>query len=177
MKRIDISKNEYAAFYATYMEEAGDEDLYEDLEISLHSFIRFVQNIPMDKFDYRYADGKWTIKEIIQHVIDTERVFSYRALRISRNDKTPLPGFDENQFSENTNANDRHLQSLLTELSIVRQGTLALFKSFSNEQLKRIGIASNNEISVRALGFIIIGHQKHHQKVFEEKYLDAKENS
>lgn len=171
MKGTEIPENEYSEFYATYIKVAGNGDLHEDLEISLHDFIRFVQDIPMDKFDYRYAQGKWTIKEIIQHIIDAERVFSYRALRISRNDKTPLPGFDENDFVENTNANDRHLQSLLTELSIVRQSTLALFKSFSEEQLKRIGIASNNEISVRAIGFIIIGHQNHHKKVFQERYL------
>ena len=171
MKGTEIPENEYSEFYATYIKAAGNGDLHEDLEISLHDFIRFVQDIPMDKFDYRYAQGKWTIKEIIQHIIDAERVFSYRALRISRNDKTPLPGFDENDFVENTNANDRHLQSLLTELSIVRQSTLALFKSFSGEQLKRIGIASNNEISVRAIGFIIIGHQNHHKKVFQERYL------
>lgn len=171
MKGTEIPENEYSEFYATYIKAAGNGDLHEDLEISLHDFIRFVQDIPMDKFDDRYAQGKWTIKEIIQHIIDAERVFSYRALRISRNDKTPLPGFDENDFVENTNANDRHLQSLLTELSIVRQSTLALFKSFSEEQLKRIGIASNNEISVRAIGFIIIGHQNHHKKVFQERYL------
>ena len=171
MKRTDIPENEYSIFNATYINAAGEGNLYEDLEISLHDFIRFVQDIPMDKFDYRYADGKWTIKEIIQHVIDTERIFSYRALRISRNDITALPGFDENDYALNTNANDRHLQSLLTELSIVRQSTLALFKSFSEEQIKRIGIASNNEISVRAIGFIIIGHQKHHQKVYKERYL------
>lgn len=171
MKVTDIPENEYSIFNATYINAAGEGNLYEDLEISLHDFIRFVQDIPMDKFDYRYAEGKWTIKEIIQHVIDTERIFSYRALRISRNDITALPGFDENDYALNTNANDRHLQSLLTELSIVRQSTLALFKSFSEEQIKRIGIASNNEISVRAIGFIIIGHQKHHQKVFKERYL------
>jgi hypothetical protein len=171
MKRTDIPKNEYSVFNATYIKAAGDGDLYEDLEISLHNFIRFVQDIPMDKFDYRYADDKWTIKEIIQHIIDTERVFSYRALRISRNDKTALPGFEQNDYVANTEADKRHLQSLLTELSIVRQGTLALFKSFSEEQLKRIGVASNHEISVRAIGFIIIGHQKHHQTVFQERYL------
>lgn len=171
MKQTDIPENEYSVFNATYIKASGDENLYEDLEISLHDFIRFVQDIPMDKFDYRYAEGKWTIKEIIQHIIDTERVFAYRALRISRNDKTPLPGFDENNFALNTDANNRHLQGLLTELSIVRQSTLILFKSFSEEQLRRIGIASNHEISVRAIGFIIIGHQKHHQKVFQERYL------
>ncbi|MEO8253604.1 MAG: DinB family protein [Flavobacterium sp.] len=171
MKAKDIPENEYSIFNATYIKAAGDGDLYEDLEISLHDFIRFVQDIPMDKFDFRYAEGKWTIKEIIQHIIDTERIFNYRALRISRNDITALPGFEQNDYVANTEANKRHLQSLLTELSIVRQGTLALFKSFSEEQLKRIGIASNNEISVRAIAFIIIGHQKHHQTVFKERYL------
>ena len=125
----------------------------------------------MDKFDYRYDEGKWTIKEIIQHLIDSERVFSYRALRISRNDKTPLPGFDENSFVENTNSNQRSLQGLLTEMAVVRQATLSLFSSFSVEQLERIGMASNHQISVRAIGFIIIGHQEHHQKIFQERYL------
>jgi uncharacterized damage-inducible protein DinB len=146
-------------------------NLIEELEICLHDFIKFVQNIPMDKFDFRYAEGKWTIKEIIQHLIDAEHVFSYRALRISRNDKTPLPGFNENDYVDNTNANARSIQGLLTEFSALRQSTLLLFKSFSEEQLKRMGIASNADVSVRAIGFIIIGHQKHHQKVFQERYL------
>ncbi len=171
MNSNQLPVNEYSKFQATYINAAMNVELIEELEISLHDFIRFVQNIPMDKFDYRYAEGKWTIKEIIQHIIDSERVFSYRALRISRNDKTPLPGFDENNYVDNTNANKRGLQELLTELSAVRHATLLLFKSFSDEQLARMGIASENEISVRAIGFIIIGHQKHHQKVFEERYL------
>ncbi len=92
-------------------------------------------------------------------------------MRISRNDKTPLPGFDENDYVDNTNANERNLQGLLTEMAVVRQATLSLFNSFSKEQLMRIGTASNTSISVRAIGFIMIGHQKHHQKVFEERYL------
>lgn len=171
MNSNQLPVNEYSKFQATYINAAMNVELIEELEISLHDFIRFVQNIPMDKFDYHYAEGKWTIKEIIQHIIDSERVFSYRALRISRNDKTPLPGFDENNYVDNTNANKRGLQELLTELSAVRHATLLLFKSFSDEQLARMGIASENEISVRAIGFIIIGHQKHHQKVFEERYL------
>jgi uncharacterized damage-inducible protein DinB len=156
---------------ATWVKAAGEVNLMEELEISLHDFIRFVQNIPMDKFDYRYAEGKWTIKEIIQHIIDTERIFAYRALRISRNDLTPLPGFDENIFAENTSANSRTIQDLLTEFSAVRQSNLLLFKSFSDEQFKRMGTASENPISVRAIGFILIGHQKHHQKIFKERYL------
>ena len=171
MNSNQLPVNEYSQFNATYINALDNVELLEELEISLHDFIRFVREIPMDKFDYRYAEGKWTIKEIIQHIIDSERVFSYRALRISRNDKTPLPSFDENNYVDNTNANKRGLQELLTELSAVRHATLLLFKSFSDEQLARMGIASENEISVRAIGFIIIGHQKHHQKVFEERYL------
>ena len=171
MNSNQLPVNEYAKFYSPYINALQNVELIEELEICLHDFIRFVQNIPMDKFDFRYAEGKWTIKDIIQHLIDAERVFSYRAMRISRNDKTPLPGFEENDYVENTNANGRSIQDLLTELSAVRQSTLLLFKSFSEEQFGRIGVASNAEVSVRAIGFIIIGHQKHHQKVFQERYL------
>ncbi len=166
-----ITENEYASFFATYIKPVENINVLDELEICLHDFIKFVQNIPMGKFDYRYAEGKWTIKEIIQHLIDCERIFSYRALRISRNDQTPLPGFDENHYVENTKANNRDIKDLLSELSGVRQSTIMLFKSFSNEQLIRMGIASNNPISCRAFGYIIVGHQKHHQKVFEERYL------
>lgn len=171
MMASQLLENEYSGRFATYIQEAGNVNLIEELEISLHDFIKFVQNIPMDKFDYRYAEGKWTIKEIIQHIIDTERIFAYRALRFSRNDKTALPGFEENDYVDNTNANARGLQDLLTEFSAVRHSNLLFYKSLSEEQLKRVGTASNNQISVRALGFIIIGHQKHHQKVFQERYL------
>ena len=171
MKSTQLPENEYASFYAPYINALGEVNLMEELEISLHDFIHFVQNIPMDKFDYRYTEGKWNIKEIIQHVIDTERIFAYRALRISRNDETPLPGFDENHYVDNTEATNRSIQDLLTEFSAVRHTNLFLFKSLSDDQLRRIGIASNAAVSVRAIGFIMIGHQKHHQKVFEEKYL------
>jgi uncharacterized damage-inducible protein DinB len=125
----------------------------------------------MDKFDYRYAEGKWTIKDILQHLIDTERIFAYRALRFSRNDLTPLSSFDENEYVIEAKANRRSIQELLTELAVVRQATLSLFKTFSEEELLRIGTASSKPISVRALGFVIIGHQNHHQRFFEERYL------
>ena len=171
MKPSQLSKTEFAPFYQPYISLANEADLVEELEISVHEFIKFVQNIPMDKFDYRYAEGKWTIKDIIQHLIDSERVFAYRALRIARNDKTPLPGFEENTFANEANGNKRNLQNLLTELALVRQSTIMLFKNFSDEILLRTGTASEKQVSVRALGFIIIGHQKHHQKVFQERYL------
>jgi uncharacterized damage-inducible protein DinB len=171
MRSDQLPVNEYAKFYSGYIQALENVQLIEELEISIHDFIKFVQNISMDKFDFRYAEGKWTIKDIIQHLIDAERVFSYRALRISRNDKTPLPGFEENDYVDNANANDRSIQDLLAEFSAVRQSTLFLFKSFSQEQLGRMGTASNADVSVRAIGFIIIGHQKHHQKIFKERYL------
>lgn len=171
MNSNQLPKNEYSRFNATYIESLDNVNLIEELEICLHDFIRFVQDIPMDKFDYRYAEGKWTIKDIIQHIIDAERIFSYRALRISRNDKTPLPGFEENDYVNNTDANSRTIQSLLTEMAAVRQSTLLLFKSFTEEQLQLMGTASEHQISVRAIGFVIIGHQKHHQRIFKERYL------
>lgn len=172
MKISQLQSNEYSQFYANYVALVSDEySLLEELEISVHRLVKFVREIPMDKFDYRYAEGKWTIKDILQHLVDAERVFAYRALCFARNDKTELPGFEEDDYVIEANANKRSIQDLLTELLIVRQSSLALFKSFNDEQLMRIGTASNNPMSVRALGFIIIGHQNHHQRVFEERYL------
>lgn len=172
MKISQLQPDEYGQFYANYLAQVSDEyNLVEELEISVHRLVKFVREIPMDKFDYRYAEGKWTIKDILLHLIDAERIFAYRALRFARNDKTELPGFEENSYVDEANANKRSIQDLLTELLVVRQASLSLFKSFSEEQLLRKGIASNHPISVRALGFIIVGHQNHHQRVFEERYL------
>lgn len=172
MKTSQLLPSEFAPFYANYISMAGQEAvLIDDLEISVHEFIKFVQNIPLDKYDYRYAEGKWTIKDIIQHLMDSERIFAYRALRIARNDKTPLASFEENDYAAVAGANERSIRDLLTELAIVRQSSIALFKTFNEDALMKMGIASGHDISVRALGFIIIGHQKHHQKIFAERYL------
>jgi uncharacterized damage-inducible protein DinB len=172
MKSNQLQSNEYAGYYAPYVQSVSNEyTLIEELEISVHRLIKFVQNIPLDKFDYRYEEGKWTIKDILQHLIDAERIFAYRALRFSRNDQTQLASFDEDEYVIEANANRRSIQDLLTELAVVRQSTLSLFRSFSQEELLRNGIASNNPMSVRALGFVIIGHQNHHQRIFEERYL------
>lgn len=172
MKLPELSKSEYPPYYEQYISNlSSDIDLFEELEASHHYFIKFVQDIPMEKHDYRYDTGKWTIKEIIQHLIDCERIFAYRALRFSRNDTTELSGFDENSYADNSNGNSRHLKDLLMEFSLVRHSTLALFKSFSKEALLRKGKANNVEMTVRAIGFMIIGHQEHHKKVFQERYL------
>lgn len=174
MNTTQVAPDEYAPHYQPYINAVGAEaDLIEELEISMHRTVRFMQEIPMDKFDYRYAEGKWTIKEIIQHLIDAERIFAYRALRFSRNDMTPLASFDEDAYATVVNpvASKRHLQDLLTEFTAVRHATLTLFKSFTEEDLLKKGIASGNPMSVRALGFVIIGHQNHHKRVFTERYL------
>lgn len=173
MKLTQLQPNEYAAYFENYLSQVSAEyTLIEELEISVHRLIKFIQNVPMDKFDYRYEVGKWTIKDILQHLIDCERIFAYRALCFSRNDKTNLPGFDEDLYATAANGTTRSIQSLLTELAVVRQATLSLFKTFSDEQLLSAGTANNNTMSVRALGFVIIGHQNHHQRVFEERYLN-----
>lgn len=172
MKVSQLPNDEYAPYNGNYLNNIDETyTLIETLEVSLHEFIRFVQDIPMGKHDYRYAEGKWTIKDIIQHLIDSERVFAYRAMRIARNDATPLPGFDENAYVDNAHANERHLKDLLMELSIGRQASIMLFKSFTEEDLLKKGTASGFTVSVRALGFLISAHQNHHKKIFKERYL------
>lgn len=172
MNKTTLQSTDYAPFYQTYIDAVpADADLFEELEISLHSFIKMVREIPMDKIDYVYAPGKWTIKDIIQHVIDAERIFAYRALRMGRNDQTPLASFDENQYADDAGAAARTINALLSEFSEVRFATLSLFRSFSEEKMQRKGVASGNPVSVAALGFIILGHQRHHQKVYRERYL------
>ena len=168
----DLPANSYPEKYNTFINSLDpDTNLVEGLEISLYEYIRFVQSITLGKHDYRYAEGKWTIKDIIQHLIDCERIFSYRALRLGRNDQSQLAPFDENEYADQAGGNLRTLQSLLTELSAVRQSTLILYKTFTAEQLRQQWVSGNNEVSLAALGFIIIGHQQHHKKIFEERYL------
>jgi hypothetical protein len=172
MKVSELATNEYSSFNATYIQAIHQSvDLFEGFETGFEEMILLLSNLQPEKLEYRYAAGKWTIKDIIQHIIDAERIFGYRALRISRNDTTALPGFEENDYVINANANIRSIKELLSELKIVRSSTILLFKSFSKEQLNRMGVASNHSISVRAIGFVIIGHLQHHVNIINERYL------
>ena len=117
-----------------------------------------------------YAEGKWTVKDILQHIIDSERVFSYRALRFARNDNTALPGYDENFFAANAEASKRSVDDLLEEMTDVRNSTFKLFQSFNDDMLQKNGICFNQEISVLAIGFTITGHIIHHSNVIKERY-------
>lgn len=168
-----ISKTEYVPYFEQYIKLVSTDELsiIENLESSQNKFEKLLRNLPKEKHDYSYAEGKWTLKELIQHIIDTERIFCYRALCFARNDKTLLPGFDQDVFVENDNANDRNYYDLLDEMDILRKSTIQLYKSFSDEALLRIGVASGNNISVRALGYLFSGHQIHHLNIVKERYL------
>jgi len=171
MNSSQVPKKEYLPYYANYINKADCSNLISGLEDLSVKTLSFFDSIPNERYEYQYAEGKWTIKKIIQHIIDAERVFSYRALCFAREDKTPLPSFDENNYAKVCLANSRSVKSLLDEYAALKQSTISLFKSFNDEVLKNIGIASGGEMSVRAIGFVIVGHEKHHIDVIKEKYL------
>lgn len=171
MTKNDLSKDEYNPYYQTYIEKAGDVTLREGLQNNGDATIAFLEAIPEDRLEYRYEDGKWTIKEIIQHLIDTERVFTYRALCIARKDSTLFPGYDQDDYAANSEANARSIHDLMNEYKAVRLATIILFESFTKEMLTQIGVASNSSLSPRAVAFITIGHENHHCDVIRERYL------
>lgn len=171
MTSLQLSENEYAPFYKNYIKTLGDVNLHQVLNDSFEDLIETLQNIPEEKLEYRYEEGKWTIKELVQHIIDAERVLSYRALRFSRNDATDLHGFDEDWYVDNSNGNSRNFKDILEEFSHLRKANIALFHSFTSEMLALIGSSNGSDMTVRALGFIITGHQTHHLKIIKEKYL------
>ena len=164
-------ENEYAPYYHTYIGKVPQNDLLEALKDSHRKVLAFLQEIPVEKHTYRYAQGKWSITEVLQHMLDCERVFAYRALVFARNDKTPLPGFDEDAYATEYNADKRGMDLLLEEYKHLRESNILLFEGFSDEVSLRMGMANGQGISVRALGFIISGHELHHMQVLKERYL------
>ena len=164
-------EGDYAAFYAGYMKNVPD-NVIKALEEQLHSTNSFLKAIPQDKIDFRYAEGKWNIKEIVGHLIDNERIMVYRALSISRNEKQFLPPFEQDDYVRESNYSKRDYTDLVDELRKVRESNLPMFKSFSEEILDRRGVANNTEVTVRAILFIIAGHEIHHINIIKERYLD-----
>lgn len=171
MRITELDVVEYSPFYQPYLDVLGDVELFDILVRQLGNFPKFLYSLPEEKFGYSYAKGKWTIAEVLVHVLDTERIFQYRALRLMRGDKTPLPGFDQDLFVPNSNAGQRTKKSIIEEYGIVRRSTIALFSNMNPKTLREIGEVSNGPMSVAALGFIICGHQKHHRNVIRQKYL------
>lgn len=161
-------------FYKNYVKQIEETDLLQALRISGHRCLELVHSIAEEKVDFRYADGKWTIRELLCHMIDAERIFTYRALRFARNDKTDLAGFEENDYAIQANASGRSIQKITGEMAHLRSATIDLFESFTPEMLIRKGTANKNELSVIVLGFIIAGHETHHCNVLKERYLSGK---
>jgi len=158
-------------FYKNYVKQIDNPDIHAALRISGYRTLEMVHSIPGKLADHRYAEGKWSIREVLCHMMDAERVFAYRALRFARNDKTVLPSFDENAYAPEANASSRSLHKLADEMQHLRSSTSDLFESFSAEMLTRKGMVGTNELNVAALGFIIAGHETHHRTVLRERYL------
>jgi hypothetical protein len=157
--------------FLTYINKAGDKEVVKSIKENTKAFKKTLKNIPPKKRNHAYAAGKWTIKELLQHIIDAERVFAYRALRTARLDATPMPGFDENNWADAANKLPRKWDDLVEEFKTVRTATEILFESLGEEELVFTGMASNQPINALALGYVIAGHVQHHIDIIVERYL------
>lgn len=169
MPRPDLSR--VPEFYYGYISTVKEDDLMAGLKSSTNNLFELIRSIPVDKRDHRYAEGKWTIKEVVQHMLDGERVFAYRALRFARKDDTPLPGFDENLFAQTAKADKRNWTDMVEEFAALRKANEVMFASFDKEQLECSGIASEKPTYVLGIGFILAGHVNHHCRIIRERYL------
>jgi uncharacterized damage-inducible protein DinB len=163
---------EYAPYTIMYIGLLPDDGmLLTHLQLNMQMVKQLVLALPEDKLLYRYAPGKWTIKEILVHITDDERIYAYRSLCFARNDKTALPGFEQDDYALYSKANERNIGNILEEYETVRRATISLFNSMDEEMLQRTGIANENTSSVRALAYHIAGHELHHINVINQKYL------
>ena len=163
---------EVPAFYRGYIQQVNATDLGKGLEAATRRLAAITSRITEERSSHRYGPGKWSIREVYQHIIDCERIMAYRALRFARKDGTELPGFDEDAYAAACDADRRTFAELVHELDQVRASSIALFNSFSPPMLLRNGIANGGSISVRALGWVIAGHAMHHATILEQRYLD-----
>jgi uncharacterized damage-inducible protein DinB len=169
MSKITIES--VPSFYRGYVNHVMDRNFLDAMHWSSEEMKAVIWTLPESKGDYSYAPGKWTIREMLGHIIDAERIFAYRALRFARNDKTQLSGFDENAYVPESNASTRKLKDLMDELGRIRQTSIDLYKSFTPAMLERTGSANNTEMSVLALAYIIPGHETHHRTILKTRYL------
>lgn len=161
----------YADFYKTYVSLVETDPISKAIRRNTEEMLTLLEEIPASKIDHAYAPGKWTIKELLQHIIDAERVFAYRILRIARMDATPLPGFDENAWAANAKVADRRWKDMVKEFKWLRKSNMAMIDDLSKEELNATGTASNNQVSTAALCYVLAGHVKHHMNIIEERYL------
>ncbi|MHB1180134.1 MAG: DinB family protein [Daejeonella sp.] len=162
--------SEYAPFSKIYIDTVSDQ-IVAELEHQANSFPSFLKGLTADKASFAYAEGKWTIKELVGHVIDTERIMAYRLLRIARADQTPLPGFEEKDYVANAHFADRTIESLAGEFAVLRQANMYLIRSLTEDEIARFGTSNGSPVSARALIYILAGHVNHHRTIIEERYL------
>lgn len=167
------AQSEFAPYYGTYVNAMPDGDIVAALADQGEETFALLSALSENDGSFRYAPGKWSIRDLVQHLADSERVFAYRALRFARGDQTSLPGFDQEPYAQAAKADRRPLGELAAELRDIRRTTLALVRSFDEEMLSRSGVASGNLMSVRALVWVIAGHERHHLNVLRERYLSA----
>lgn len=174
MKITDVKSIEYDVYYKGYLSKvSNDLGLIDGFEKGKNDVYQFFSGIPEDKWDYRYGQDKWRIKELFQHIIDTERIFMHRCFHIARRDITPLPEFNENDYIVPSRAHEKSVEALLEEYKAVRQNFIILLKSLSYEDLAFIGNCSGHKLSARAAAFIILGHEIHHVEVVKVLYLNG----
>lgn len=163
---------EFLPYFGTYIDEVPDGDVVVSMSKQLPVTLALIKSLSEADGDKRYAPDKWSIREIIGHIIDAERIFVYRALRFARGDSTPVPGFDENAYVKNAPFSRVSLADLADELKHVRRATIHFFSNLDEEAMSRRGTSNNNEVSVRALAWILTGHEIHHVEVLHERYLN-----
>ena len=159
-------------YFSTYIDQALNQDLFDSLEDNRKQLLQFIDHLPQDKIDYQYADGKWTIKQVIRHIIDVERILSVRALMLARGEQQELMAFDENDYADQSGHDNDTLDGLKSEFINVRQSTQDLFNSFDSKMLKKNGMANGLAISVSLIGWLISGHTTHHINIMNERYLN-----
>ena len=165
---------EYPAYAERYMKWIPDDgNLLGHLQQNFEAVKSLVNSLPESRHLYRYAEGKWTIKEILVHIIDNERIFANRALRFARNDRTPLPGYEQDDYVPYSGANDRDMSGIMEEYEAVRKATITLFAGLPAKAIERTGTASGSPYTVRALGYFIAGHEMHHLNIIKEKYKEG----
>lgn len=165
--------DEYAAFYSGYIARVPEVDIVETLRSQIGVTTAYLRSLPESMGDHSYAPGKWSIREVIGHMSDAERVFAYRALRFSRGDSTPVPGFDENAYVAGSSFGRRTLEDLISEFEHLRQATVALIGALDEETISLRGVANGTGVSVRALAFILAGHEAHHVEILRTRYLQT----
>lgn len=167
----DLSAHEFDPYYGRYITKLSEDvSLRDGFDIGYHQIVSFFNRIPFDKLNYKYEDDKWTIKEVFQHLIDTERIFMYRCFRIARRDSTALAGFDQNVYMDPSGAKHKKIKDLVEEFESLRKSSITMLASLSDENLRYVGNSNGASMSARAAAFTIIGHEIWHIEIVKEKY-------